>query len=1288
MDLLAKLKTFSRAERATPFMLLLAAFQLLLSRYSCVDDITVGAVIAGRSRPETKDMIGCFVNALAIRTSLSGYPSVRELLGRVRATCIGAYANQDLPFEKLVRELRPARDLSHSPYFSAVLSFLGESPAADFDSLETSFVSVDTRTAKFDLALEMAEDSDQLLGRITYRVALFERSTIERMGGHFRELLTAMISKPEVSITCLAPAIHRSESTRIGGANLRGTTTDKVSLSEPPDCAFSGLKSGQAGPELQRAEAKLKEIWTDLLLASDLDFTATGRGNNHGHAEISTEDNFFALGGDSILAMQMVKRAADAGLKVTLREVFQAQTIARLAALAISDRPSRAIDRQLNSSSPNIPLTPVQRWFFDLKLDEPNHWNQSVLLALSGSMTDGEIWLKVFEAVVRGHQAFHLRFHFEEGYWHQRYSDDLHDSAFSIEDLSGADPPSQLAAMAATVRSVQEKMDLCRGPVFTAVLFRFGTTRPAHLLMVGHHLVIDAVSWRILLDDLADAYQQISAGHDPVLSPSGQTFAAWSECLAELAVQHTLDPRPWILESSRKTLIAVPEDFSNGSNTEARTAMMSFKLTRDGTEQLLRHALGTFDTTIEELLIATLTASLLQDREEDGIWIELEKHGRDLATSGLDVSATVGWFTALFPVYLHLRNTHQDGFVRSIRDQLRLLPNGIEYGILRYLEDCEVIRRNPATRIRFNYLGQFDQSFANSQLFRPSDQSSGIDRCPQNLRSTEIEITAWILDGQINVQWAYSQDRHRTSTIATLVRQQEESLNQVIHSALPDVMCSQTAEFPYVPLKPTEVESLLLADPDIEDIVPLFPLQQGLLFHSMLLPDSNAYKYQFCCELEGPVEREAFVDTWQRLVHRHPALRSYFVTAGVSSPVQIIRRHGQIGIEFSTLDDSDANRDQIDHFLRRDMSRQFCLYQPPLIRISFLQCGSNRSLLVCTIHHLIADGWSISLLAQEFFDYYDCACQGQSPDRVDGYTYRPYLRWLSERDTRHAGEFWKAQLAGFDSPTVPSFLTAASADQPRTTKQNKIERTLDGALRLRLIERSRSWGVTLSTLAECVWALLLAFHAHRRDVLFGTPFAGRPLQVDGMQSMIGMFINTLPVRVTVDENLPLMQWLQQLQTRHGELTDFEHVPLTQIQAVSRVPSGTALFETLLVVENYPLDEQKLRSHRLPVKDLRVDGCDDYAVVMTFLPRSEFAIQLAYDPDRCTSDHARHILDQMTLLFEAITNHQGTVRDLLCLIEASETQRRDGQARRFQSERAILFHASKRKQEVARKNAEL
>ncbi|MCO8171801.1 amino acid adenylation domain-containing protein, partial [Pseudomonas sp. 21LCFQ02] len=890
-------------------------------------------------------------------------------------------------------------------------------------------------------------------------------------------------------------------------------------------------------------EVALAEIWQAVL----------------GSGPVGVTDNFFALGGDSIMSIQVVSRARQAGIHITPKALFQHQTVQRLAAVAqVSDEQVVRIDQ--GPVQGLLPLLPVQQWFFSEVTHDAQHWNQSVLLrpakALDFATLDAAL-----QALVVQHDALRLRFTHEHGQWQAEHGEpgEVHDVLWQRE---AADETVLLALCEVAQRSLS-----LQGPLLRAMLVNMadGSQR---LLLVVHHLVIDGVSWRVLFEDLQRACEQLSAQQPLRLPAKTSAYLTWAQRLSEYADSQSMrDELAWW----RMQLADAPQDLPHANpgagqqNRHARS--LHTRLDSELTRQLLQQAPAAYRTQVNDLLLTALARVVCRWSNQATTLIQLEGHGREELFDDIDLTRTVGWFTTLFPLAL-TPTVDLAGSIKAVKERLRSIPDkGIGYGIIRHLGDAGVqaeLAALPTPRITFNYLGQLDSSFDAGQgaLFVPAVEPRGQEQSPAAPLGNWLTLNGQVYGGELTISWTYSHEMFDEAIVQALVDDYTAELKTLIGHCCDQQHAGVTpSDFPLAKLDQAALDRLLDDPQTVEDLYPLSPMQQGMLFHSVYEQNSSDYINQMRVSVEG-LQVERFRLAWQSAADAQPILRSRFAWGGdLEQPLQIVQRQVEIPFEYLDWGAQSDIPARLDALAKSERDRVFDLRKAPLLRLLVVRTGEQRVELIYSHHHILMDGWSNSQLLGEVLQRY----AGQVPAQTS--LYRDYIDWLQRQDSVVRETFWRERLAILEEPTR---LAQGVQSTPGSGYASHVSR-LDAERSQRLEVFARQQKVTVNTLLQAAWLLVLQRHTGQAAVAFGATVSGRPTELVGIEHQVGLFINTLPVIAAPQPAQSVADWLQEVQALNVSLREHEHTPLFEIQRWAG-QGGEALFDSLLVFENYPVAE--------------------------------------------------------------------------------------------------------------------
>ncbi|HKH46949.1 MAG TPA: amino acid adenylation domain-containing protein [Thermoanaerobaculia bacterium] len=1022
----------------------------------------------------------------------------------------------------------------------------------------------------------------------------------------------------------------------------------------PPEADRPELRTSYVAPRNPR-ESVLAGIWSDLL---DVE-------------QVGIHDHFLELGGDSILALQVVSRAQRTGLRITPGQLYEYPTIAELAPLATME--DQVVAEQ-GPVSGEVPLTPVQHWFFSSEPVDPHHFNQALMLRVARPLSPGPLAAAVGELVAH-HDALRLRYRREVDGWRQRIAPSDGAAPVIFVDFAGLPTPAMRPALESAAAALQASLDLASGPLLRVALFGLGPAEPSRLLLTVHHLAIDGVSWRILLDDLATLYEGLETGTGAVLPAKTSSFKQWAERLAAAADSPVLHQEAayWLSPAHRQAS-RLPVDLPGGRNTVSALRRFQVSLSAPETRALLREVPAVYRTEIQDLLLGALAQAFSAWTGERTLRVDLEAHGRDAAVAAdLDVSRTVGWLTVIFPLLIDLSKAENPGeVIRSIKEQVRSVPGrGLAYGLLRYMGGgplAERLREVPEAEVSFNYLGRIDQALSAASPFSSAEESTGPSSSRRQARRWLLQIEAAAVGEELRLTWSYSAGLHQAATIEHLADRFLTSLSALIrHCQSPEAGGFTPSDFPLARLDADRVgriEAVLAAATgrpapravrDVEDLYPLSPLQESMLLHTVTLPASQVSREQWAGELRGPLDVAAFELAWRQVIERHPSLRTAFLFAGLEEPLQVVYRSIRPSLE--PQDWRDAAGDlarRLDELLAADREQGFDLTSPPLMRFHLCRTGEESWQFVWSHHHLVLDGWSRSLVLNEVVRLYEGSRRGEPFELPAAPPFRHYIVWLQRQDPAADEAFWRQSFAGCTGPTPLVFdRPDLGRDELSGSGLSRIDLSEPETTELETFARRRQ--ITVSTLVQAAWALLLARYTDREEAIFGATVSGRPADLTGAEAIIGMLINNLPARVRVPGGTQVGDWLGEVQQLLQELRRHEHNAPAQIQEWSGLPWGQRLFETLVVFQNYP---GAGAAGEGPEPELEVRSGfstleTGYPVTLVASPGPRLGLEVSYLRRRFAASAVARMLSHLEVLLRGLAAGPERRLDDLLLLEAAE-----------------------------------
>ncbi|MEN3161413.1 amino acid adenylation domain-containing protein [Tistrella mobilis] len=1066
-----------------------------------------------------------------------------------------------------------------------------------------------------------------------------DRRMIRRLRDHLRRRLPEALVPAEIR---LADRLPLTPNGKLDRAALLARLT--ASRAAAPEAAAT-----PAGA----TEATLARIWCEVL----------------GIPTIGRTDNFFEAGGDSILSIQVASRARKAGLPLAVRDLFAHQTLAELAGALDARAETDAGRDACLPVDGAVPLTPVQAWFLDREPVDPHHFNQAILLTLPAGTGDAAIRAAV-QTLAGRHDALRLRFAPDgSGRMMQQAGPVDGATRFDSIDARGDD-------WGAHAARVQAGLDISRGPLLRVVRYRTGADTD-RLLIVAHHLVIDAVSWRLLLDEL----RELLAGDavDPVPAPSvtpAPSFTRWAAALADRAARGAFDDEipHWQAVARAATSAAdLPVDDPAAPDLVGRARATHRALDETRTDRLLRAANRALRTEAAEIITAAVARALARLTATAPVTapattpvtapgpvtllIDREGHGREDLVPGLDPARITGWFTAIHPVALIVDPAEPPrASLARIKDALRAVPRrGAGFGPL--IRAGRIDTPPPAPGIAFNYLGQVDAALDGGGLLAAAPEPVGPLQSPAAQRLHALTIGAAVMAGRLRVEITWPGDRIAAARMERLADDVVAELGALVDACMAaDAAGLTPSDLPLAGLDQPGLDGLLARLPipaeAVETAWPATALQHGLLLQGARGPAEGAALYveQFAFRLRPPVDTGALARAWDLVTARHQALRSLILHEGLERPLVVVARHHSPEIatcNHRALAPAVAEA-ALDAALARDRATRFdaaraCPWRLALHRLpgdagSDEDVGAGDIVLVWSFHHALLDGWSTFRVLEEVLAAYAALSRGATPDLAPAAPLARFAAWLAARNPLAEETYWRAAL---DTLPEPQPLPAARPGGTATAERRHVTGRLPAPAAARIIEAARLLKVTPATIAQAAWAMVLARHGDRDDVVFGTTVSGRPEAVAEVERMVGLFINTVAVRVRIDPARRIGDWLAELQESRRAATAFEAAPLGLVQRWA-LPGEQRrpLFETILAFENYPVAEALKGDAATPpvldVADTVYEGRTEYPLAVTVLPGDGFAVDIAYDPGLVDAGAADRLLGQMLTALAGLT----------------------------------------------------
>lgn len=903
---------------------------------------------------------------------------------------------------------------------------------------------------------------------------------------------------------------------------------------------------------------------------------------------IGPDDNFFDLGGDSISSLQVISRARRAGLNLSAKTIFEHQTVRAIARNAMTQAHVAENDGAIGP----VWSTPILAWFKGEMSGTWQQFNQAVVIALPEPV-DLEALHAALDAVVECHEIFGLKVTGTPGLAAQ-YTIPEHRPAPDFEVLTRpANMPDDDWAeqRRQALTRAQTGLDPTSGLNVAAVAL----PTDQQLMLTVHHLCIDVLSWQVVLRDLQNAYESLVQGYPSGLRRHGVPYRRWATALAAYSqrpdVQGALPL--WVnalLPASDRLAPALPAH--PGIEAEARSH--AHDLPQALTQYLLRKVPATLGLRMDEAL---LTALAMVHASHDGqrLRVDLERNGRGTPIDDLDITETVGWFTSVIPLSLPTQ-TDPALMAQVVKSALAQCPHdGLSYGVLRYGDNptaVAALAALPPADVLLNYVGVLD-GWAQA-AFQPVDADTGPTIAADLARSHRIELNAGVVAGRLRLAINYAAGPESEAAAAALMDATATALARLAQACGYRENANDDA-----------------SPDDLAAQLPVTPLQHAILLHS--LHDADTYFDQIHFRLTGALNIELLKKAWAELLARHGALRCGFDFDQNEHPFQRIATWVELPwheYDWQSLDSATAQR-YLDALMQADRRKGFDLHHPPLMRMHLIRRDAHHYDWIWSCHHLIVDGWSVSILMQEWLALYRQMTTGQTERLPQAPDWADFVKQWDALDATAAREWWSRQL----SDATPTLMGRRQSGINAPAKaQHHRHIALDPAMRDALSALCRQHGVPLGVLIQAAWAMLLRRYQYSNAVTFGITFAHRPPAIPNADALVGMTINTVPVWADMRPDMTLRILLEALRQQSFDRADHAFIGLEDILQSAGCNAANPLFDTLLLVQNYPRPEN-LVAGELNVSVSAVLEQTNFAVTAIMTTGDDAGLTLAWDAAR-------------------------------------------------------------------------
>ncbi|MCY8390895.1 non-ribosomal peptide synthetase, partial [Bacillus haynesii] len=936
---------------------------------------------------------------------------------------------------------------------------------------------------------------------------------------------------------------------------LPHTSSGKVDRNALPEADGTLIEGTRYDPPRNEIERKLVQVWREIL----------------GIEDIGISHHFFAAGGDSIKALQIISRLAKMNLKLEMKALFANPKIKDLSRLITEETRHRKHNKPVTGETE---LLPIQKRYFANNKEELNHFNQSFMLFRKDGY-DENIVRTAFNKILEQHDALRMIYEEKDGdiiQYNRGYRENLFD--LDVYDVRGLDCQAEKVFELAT--GIQKKSSIRKGKLVHLGIFR--ADEGDHLLIAIHHLVVDGVSWRILFEDFETLYLQALKDEPLDIGYKTDSYQEFARQLKKYAQSRMLlKEREYWQKALEADVPFIPAEKLERDTFEHSTTL-SIRIGPDVTANLLRNANKAYNTEINDILLTALIAAVRDITGENKLKVMMEGHGREDILDGVDITRTIGWFTTVYPVFIDLGEEKEiSQNIKMVKETLRKIPNkGIGYGVLKYMTE-ELQKIQTQAPLSFNYFGEMNNDM-NRKVFSQSPFSPGESIGGKIVRHCAIEMNAISLNGELTIYTTFNQDQYQTSAIEQLNQSFKENLEKIVdHCVGKDGSDMTPSDYGDVSLGLEELERIQnkYSAFQIEKIYPLANMQKGMLFHAAMDQTSGAYFQQIVIDLKGRVHPDLLEKSFHEIVKRHEILRASFEYEITAEPRQIIARDRKT--PFTSIDLTGENRTRqhrfIETYLKEDQEKGFDLSSEALMRVCLIRMNDESYRLIWSHHHILLDGWCLGIVLSELFSIYGKIIKGESRRLKEPKPYGDYIKWLEKQDKEEAAAYWKDYLKGYETRSeLPAFNRSATSEE-YCGKEKVI--SFSKKLTTKITRIAKEHHVTINTVLQGIWGIILAKYNNTDEVVFGTVVSGREAPVEGIEEMVGLFIHTIPTRVSFGGARSFKEVLKKTQAESIESNRYSYMNLSEIQELSELKRE--LITHVMAFQNYAFDEELFRS---------------------------------------------------------------------------------------------------------------
>ena len=961
-------------------------------------------------------------------------------------------------------------------------------------------------------------------------------------------------------------------------------------LPEPGDISKSKLIDKPKNSQ----EKILADIWSEVL----------------GIKEIGVNENFLSIGGDSIKIIQILSKLNQKGYKLNIQDFFNTPTIAELAT-KVKLKENEVIQQNISGEAK---LTPIQRWFFSNNYSYKNYYNQAIMLSSNKRFSIDAI-RKIFIKIQQHHDMLKATY-VGENQVKQVISEDYKRLALEIVDIK--DDTNEDDILKRKVNEIQGSINLESGPLMKLALFNM--SEGDRLLIVIHHLVVDGISWRIILEDLSTLFIQYEEGKDLKLPLKTDSYQEWANKLYNYALSNELlEEMPYWQNIKNKNFFPIPSDNVSNEGKIKDIKNMHFSLPKDQTRALLKRKNLEINAEAIDILLASLSLSIKNIFNLENALIALEGHGRENFIEGIDITRTVGWFTTLYPQILtSIPTLDLKEYLLDIKRQINETPKkGFGYGILKYVTpddriDKSVLDINP--NISFNYLGQFDTDISQLQ-YKIDNKNVGNTINIEGKQDFDISVSGIVYNEQLQITFQYNSNRFEEFTVQRFLNDYMKNIISFLNIFNNEIVLNEYHTDFYLEKIKTHTSKI---DEEIQDVYRLTQNQKAFLHQSI---KNNAQRVQCIYSLTGYINPELFNQTINEVANRYDVLRTIFYFDDITDPQQIVLKNKQYNTYYLDISNHiDKDRIEIfNRFQQDDWEKGFDLNKE-VMRISLFKIEENNYKMIWSINRIIADGWCIGLLFNDFINIYKSKCFATPLHLKQVRPYKDYVKFINNMDKKDMTNYWASYLKNISKKTY--FSQSRKAKDEIGFELGEYNIALREEVSNCIKEISVKNKITLNNTMVTIIGSVIAKIINRNDIIIGQTVSGRDINLEDVNNMVGLFINTVPVRISLKSDSTFITMATDVQKKANESIIYQNFPIDEIEKLCNIEEG--LTDINIMFQNYYFSNESItgantQTNGLKFKREKFYEQTNYNMNIFIFPNNQIQLLLSYNANVYTDE---------------------------------------------------------------------